>query len=157
VAGSLAAGGWFVIHYIRIMLMTGDGFGVVLQKLWPLSPFAILPFAAAFALSWMIDLRPERWSLPRRAWRWLEGLGLGGVLAGAACIAYTYVQVLSPAGPRPGVHVIVLVQVGLGFLIGALVPHLYRRATNAAAAEGRTDDEAPDALSPRAALAHGAD
>jgi hypothetical protein len=160
VAAGLAAGCWFVIHYIRIMLMTGDDFGAVLQKLLPLSPFATLPFAAAFALSWMTDLRPEHWPLPRRAWRWLEGLGLGGVLAAAAYIAYTYVQVFSradPATPRPAVYVIVLVQAGLGFLIGVLVPHLYRRATSAATAEGRTDDDAPGALSPGAALAHGAD
>jgi len=160
-AAGLAAGGWFVIHYVRIMLMTGEGVGAVLPKLWPLSPFATLPFAAAFALAWMTDLRPERWSLPRRAWRWLEGLGLAGVLAGAAYVAYTYVQVFSPppdpASPAPPAYVIVLVQAGLGFLIGALVPHLYRRATTAPALAGRTDDDAPEALAPGAALAHGAD
>ncbi len=159
VAALIAAGCWFVIHYVRIMLLTGGSVETVLHQLWPLSPFATVPFAAAFALSWMTDLRPDRRLIAKNARRWLEGLGLAGVLAGAGYVAYTYVLYLSPTDPAhmPPAYVIVLVESGLGFLIGALVPHLYRRTSIEGAAEERPDDEAPAALPADAALAHGAD
>jgi hypothetical protein len=165
VAGSLAIGGWFVVQYVRVMLMTGGDIGSILQRLEPWSPMAAVPFAAAFALAWLTDLRPARWSVPKRALRWLEGLGLAAVLAGTACIAFIYVreflEALPPElrrGPPPAMHDIVLIQAGLGFLIGVSVPHLYRRAlTEGAADEARRDDDATAAMTARTALPQGAD
>ena len=165
VAGTLAIGGWFVAQYVRVMLMTGGDFWSILQRLEPWSPMAAVPFAAAFALAWLTDLQPERWPVPKRALRWLEGLGLAAVLAGTACIAFIYVrgflEALPPdlrRGPPPEMHVIVLIQAGLGFLIGVLVPHLYRRAmTEGAADDARRDDDAPAAMPARTALPQGAD
>ena len=159
-AGSLAAGCWVVIHYVRIMLTTGGSLDAVLAQLWPLSPFATVPFAAAFALSWMTDLRPESWSSAERGWRWMEGLALAVVLAGAAYVAYIYVQVLRPPDPArtpPPAYVVVLVQAGLGFLIGALVPHLCRRTTIEAAVEQPPANDDDAALPTSTALAHSPD
>lgn len=161
VAGSLAIGGWLVVQYVRVMLTTGGDVWSILQRLEPWSPMAAVPFAAAFALAWLTDLRPERWSVPKHGLRWLEGLGLAAVLAGTAGIAFIYVREFLEAlppdlrrGTPPAIHVIVLIQAGLGFLIGVLVPHLYRRArTEGAVDEARRND----ALSLRTALPQGAD
>jgi formate hydrogenlyase subunit 3/multisubunit Na+/H+ antiporter MnhD subunit len=143
------------------MLTTGGDVWSILQRLEPWSPMAAVPFAAAFALAWLTDLRPERWSVPKHGLRWLEGLGLAAVLAGTAGIAFIYVREFLEAlppdlrrGTPPAIHVIVLIQAGLGFLIGVLVPHLYRRARS----EGAADEaRRNDALSPRTALPQGAD
>jgi hypothetical protein len=162
VAGSLAIGGWFVIQYVRIMLMTGGDVGSVLHSLKPWSPIAAVPFAAAFTLAWLTDLRPERWSVSIPALRWLEGLGLAAVLAGTASVAFIYVRSFLAAepqkGPPPDLHTIVMIQAGLGFLIGVLVPHLYRRAmTEGARDDRRRGDDAATAIPARAALPQGAD
>ena len=163
-AGSLAIGAWFVISYVRVMLMTGGDMWSVLHHLKPWSPIAAVPFAAAFTLAWLTDLRPQRWAVPLPALRWLEGLGLAAVLAGTAWIAFLYVrgflEALPPElrrGPPPEIHVIVLIQAGLGFLIGVLVPHLYRRAmTEGAVDDARSDDDASAAMAARTALPQGA-
>ena len=141
-AGVLAAACWFAIHYVRIMLMNGEGFEAVLSRLGRLSPIAFVPFAAAFVLAWMTDISAQRWRIGASVLRWLEGMVLACVLAGAAYVAFTYAaelrQSLPPdlqRGPGPVIQTVVYIQAGLGFLIGAMVPHLYRRAMSEATAE----------------------
>lgn len=168
-SGLLAALGWFGIHYMRLMLTQGESLTEVLDGFAVIYPIALIPATAAFLIALVTDLELPRLRLPYWVVRILEGFIHAGALAAAAYVAARmsanlYAQL--PADVQavrrapPPTELIVPIQVGLGFIIGTLVPHLYRTAAERAVSEERleTDEEIADrSIPPPGGVLAGAD
>lgn len=138
VAGLLAVLTWLAVTYLRRMLETGDDALLIFGYLGKVAPYGIVLFCTAFAVSWMADNSWERWRAPPLAASLLEGVALAAVVVGAAYLALAEILAADPEtlrnrSPSPGF--VLMVNGGVGFILGFLVPSLYRKSRAGAAAQ----------------------
>ena len=151
-SGLLAALTWLAIMYIRRMLETGEDAFLILGYLAKVTPYSIVLFSTAFAVSWMADSSWGRWRVSSLVASLLEGFALAAVVVGTAYLALVDIlanhpEVLRNRSIAPGF--LLMVNGGVGFILGFLVPSLYRRSRSAAAAPARASAAAVRSLDGR--------
>ena len=130
-SGALAVLTWLALIYIRRMLETGEDALLILGYLGKVAPYSIVLFCTAFAVSWMADESWEQWRVSPLLVSILEGVTLAAVVVVAAHLALGEILASNPEALRnrsiaPGF--LLMVNGGIGFIIGFLIPSLYRRS-----------------------------
>ena len=130
-SGVLAVLTWLAIVYIRRMLETGEDAVLILGYLANVAPYSLVLFCTAFAVSWMADSSWQRWRVPPLAASLLEGVALAAVVVATGYVALAEIMAANPDALRsrsiPPVFLL-MVNGGIGFIIGFLIPSLYRRS-----------------------------
>ncbi len=129
VAAVLAGLFWCVVYYLRVMAMEELSFPAFLAQLETRFPFALIPAGAAFFIALLIDLDLHGRFKNDVSGRAVEGAVLSVALAATAYMAADLMRSLAEPGSRfPDPLQIMAVQAGLGFMLGWIVPDLYRQA-----------------------------
>ncbi len=127
-AAGLAALLWCLVYYLRSMAVDGLSFAEFVGKLDTRFPFMLIPAGAAFFIALLIDLDLHGRFKSEWSGRAVEGAVLAVALGATAYIAADLMRSLADGGGRfPDPTRIMAVQAGLGFMLGWIVPDLYRR------------------------------
>lgn len=144
VAAALAALFWCLVYYLRGMAMDGLSFSEFFAKLEDKFPFMFIPAGAAFFIALLIDLDLRGRFANDLLGRTIEGALLAVAMGATAYLAADLMRAIAERSPDP--MRIMAVQAGLGFILGWIVPELYRRARDRNRnSDGREDPRIPAA------------